>query len=281
MNAPFFSDTGRLVRPAPGADIRIVRIAFDIVNDDTNQSIPLDEVYNHHIAILTRPRVPTAAAKNDNGSCTRSNDSYAANSTVAADLNVHAWHGSRAARGFSAVLSPCGATLEAANFFIGIGAEWRGWQKEYRADNPWGPGVMLNWVEPAGTEWGGNMHFIDLRGAESVAHTVQCNCAYNARGGGAIPGAPRNADLSPLSGGGFSCCGDGTASPVTATAPTGGAAKRPIALLYNVSWLPANATSNLPRNMSRPFMRSLIMVGLGGVGACRSHIRLLTHNSQA
>jgi hypothetical protein len=42
--------------------------------------------------------------------------------------------------------------------------------------DPWLGGDYL-WVEPAGTEWGANVHMIDLRGAADLADTVQCNCA--------------------------------------------------------------------------------------------------------
>ena len=36
------------------------------------------------------------------------------------------------------------------------------------------------WVEPPNTEWGANVHLIDLRGAADVGDTVQCNCAFYA-----------------------------------------------------------------------------------------------------
>ena len=93
---------GRLARPAPDADIRVVRLAFEIVRDATDESIPLDEVYNHHMTFFTR------TSRSTTPTATNPTDSW----------------GSRAARGFSAVLSPC-----SSHYFAGAYAEWRGWQK--------------------------------------------------------------------------------------------------------------------------------------------------------
>jgi hypothetical protein len=48
------------------------------------------------------------------------------------------------------------------------------------------------------TEWGVNVHIIDLRGVENVANAVQCNCeAY----GTTTPGTPQQWDRTPLPGG--------------------------------------------------------------------------------
>jgi hypothetical protein len=113
---------------------------------------------------------------------------------------------------------------------------WRGvqaWDDELRAaGDPWLAGDYL-WVEPSGTEWGANVHLLDLRGAATLADTVQCNCAaYSLR----TPGTPQDFDHSPLPGGGIACCGDGA---LGAVAPgTNESAAVPVALLYNVTWLP-------------------------------------------
>jgi hypothetical protein len=74
----------------------------------------------------------------------------------------------RLALGVSSVLSPC----VASSYLTFSGAEWRGRSGE--TEDTLGPraGGTYDWVEPAGTMWGGNLHFIDLRGRAMQVATI-------------------------------------------------------------------------------------------------------------
>jgi hypothetical protein len=113
------------------------------------------------------------------------------------------------------------------------------------------------------------MHFIDLRDAQNVGHAVQCNCEYFGR---RTPGTPRNKDETPLPGGGIQCCGDGSAGPVTAAAA--GKPPLPVALLYNVTWLPntAEALAGIPKSaeMQLPLFTATLQSGSSADGDAAS-----------
>lgn len=164
---------------------------------------------------------------------------------IAGDDALLPFANARRARGLSVVVTPCGV----GSFFAGGGAEWRGRQARddevVAAGDPWLNGDYL-WVEPPGTEWGANVHLIDLRDVENVGNSVQCNCgAYGQR----TLGTPQDFDHSPLPGGGIMCCGDGALSPI---APSANASDGvPVSLLYNVTWFPntTEAMAKVPDNI--------------------------------
>lgn len=231
----------------------IIRVSFDIVDTDTNASLPLDQVYNHHLVIYSRiiPGVTTSrdvveeAVKvaRAQGLSPAAAQRLAGTGGLLGLLGTGGGILTATARvnlGLSAIINPCGV----GTFFAGGGAEWRGRQAADNAakaaGDPWLKGDHL-WIEPPGTEWGANVHLIDLRDVQNLGDAVQCNCAaYGTR----TPGTPVDFDYSPLPGGGIACCGDKALGPVTPAANV--SASRGVSLLYNVTWLP-NTTDALAK----------------------------------
>ena len=79
-------------------------------------------------------------------------------------------------------------------------------------------------------------------------------------------------DQTPLPGGGIQCCGDGSAGPVTAAAA--GKPPLPVALLYNVTWLPntPEALANSPgtAEMQLPLFTATLQSGSSAAGDAAS-----------
>ena len=248
LNTRPWGAAGRLARPDPDGDdpILIARVAFDLVHGDTLEPLPLDRAYNHHLVIYSRPG-PAAPRRVDSRG-----------SAVLSPCGVGAFFAGGGAewRGAQAdderrnrterraeeddEVSPDAATSTRA-FAPSLAPRSDASRPARSAPPPFAfaPLDVSNlWVEPAGTEWGANVHLIDLRGVASVRDTVQCNCAsYGAR----TPGSPRDFDGSALPGGGIACCGDGALSPL-APGESADLAPVPVALRYDVTWTRATET---------------------------------------
>ena len=121
------SDAGRLERPSPGERLRIAHLRFEIIDADTNETIPLDELYNHHFVIYSgrqgSPEQESAssgavAAVDDNGGEMKLMN-VEVNATGEEELAAaRTWKGRDLNR--SLVLSPCSSSGMAEHLSIHV-----------------------------------------------------------------------------------------------------------------------------------------------------------------
>ena len=193
LNTRPWGAAGRLARPDPDGDdpILIARVAFDIVHGDTLESFPSTARTTTIWSSTRAPNPPLRAATTR----ARAPSSLRAASALSSPAGGAEWRGAQADDERRHVaerrpekdedVSPDATTSTSA--FAPRSAP---------APFPFAPPDASNlWVEPAGAEWGANVHLIDLRGVASVRDAVQCNCAsYGAR----TPGTPLDFDGSAL-----------------------------------------------------------------------------------